>query len=294
MRDFFKNILLLGIGAIFTFLVQQYSTYENQIQYLDYKIEQNIGFLSKPNLPDHDVKIMVDDKVTETLSKFTISIFNYSDKDYSNVPIYINIITKDGKKPLVIGEYAVGENDIPESIKKVPNLEPIHRKDVVRYGYTLSSVNRTEKLSPVFQANFLIEGKESPEMEIYTNYTGLKIREFDYDHVPYLKSLKRKQFIISIGIIVIFILIYLIVIIVIGWLINLLPRKKKIKQVRELTDSISQNSFISQLSEEQRKDLIADIFYQQDKNKWDRTNKLIRWLRGEKEPDRSQYTESQK
>lgn len=294
MRDFLKNMLLLGIGAIFTFLVQYYSTYENQILYLDYKIEQNIGFLSKPNLPDHDVKIMVDDKVTETLSKFTISIFNYSDKDYSNVPIYINIITKDGKKPLAVGEYAVGENGIPETIKKISNLEPIRGKDVVRYGYTLSSVNRTEKLSPVFQANFLIEGNEALDIEVSTNYTGLKIREFDYNHIPYFKSFKRKQLVISIAIIVIFILIYLIVIVVIGRLINLLPRKKKIKQVRELIDVLSPNSFISQLSEDQRKVLIADILYQQDKNKWNRTNKLVRWLRGEKEPDRNQYIESQK
>lgn len=282
------------IGFIFGILQQYYFTYESQIQYLDYKIEQNIGFLSKPSFPDHDVKIMVDDNVTETLSKLTIAIFNYSDKDYSNVPIYISIITKDGKKPLVVGEYAVGENGIPETVKKISNLEPIHGKDVVRYGYTLYSVSRTEKLSPVFQANFLIEGKEALEIEVYTNYTGLKIRGFDYNHIPYFKSLKRKQFIITIGIIAIFILIYLIVIIVIGWLINLLPRKKKIKQVRELTDSISQNSFISKLSEEQRRDLIADILYWQDKNKWGRKSKLSRWLSGEKEPDRSQYTESQK
>ncbi|MBI5748011.1 MAG: hypothetical protein HZA00_02720 [Nitrospinae bacterium] len=299
MRDFFKNILLIGIGAIFSHFGQQYYyAYENQIQYLDYKIEQSIGFLSKPNLPDHDVKIMVDDKVTETLSKFTISIFNYSDKDYSNVPIYINIITKDGKKTSVIGEYAVGENNIPEMIKKIPNLEPNHEKEVIRYGYNLSSVNRTEKLSPVFQVNFLIEGKEIPDIKVYTNYAGLKIREFDYNNISHFKNIKLKQLVLLLVIIVGGSLGYIILIALLIRLINLFFPTKKIKQkqVEKLTNSLSQKLSINQLSENQRRDIIADIIYQQDKNKWDRINKnkLIRWLTGEKEPVRNQYTEDKR
>ena len=287
-----KQIMLLVIGGFITYVFQLfYDNYKTEMQAIDYKITIDKNFISAPNIPKHKIKIFVDNKEQQSITKIQIEIFNFSKKDFEKVPLYISLIPKNNEKITIIGSYEVGFKNIPSSINRIIDKSLLPQKPYT-YGYFINILKRTEKYEPALKIVFLLKGKVEPNIKVFTSMKDLKAIPFDYTHSP--KSTTQSIYIILLllAMIIIFILLMLFIVFpLISRFTYPLDKKPRIKFANELVDELLNIEQIQNcnLTRENLYDIITTALYEQRKRKWNNKNKISKWIDGFVEPKRDDY-----
>jgi hypothetical protein len=287
-----KQIILLVIGGFVTYVFQlAYDNYQTEIKTIDYKTTIDKNFISAPNIPKHKIKIFIDNKEQQSITKIQIEIFNFSKKDFEEVPLYISLKPKNKEKLIVIGNYEEGFENIPFSVNKITDKNLLPQTSNT-YGYLINILKRTEKYEPAVKFVFLLKGKVEPNIKVFTSMKNLKAIPFDYTHSP--KSTTQSIYIIIL-LLAMIIGIILLMLFIVSPLISRftypLDKKPRIKFANELTDellSIKQFQKCN-FTRENLYDIIALALYKQRKKKWNKKNKISKWIEGFVEPKKDDY-----
>jgi len=211
------------------------------------------------------------------VSQVSVAIYNFSDRDYEQVPIYITLKGEDGNALQLIGESAAGANNIPEAITPIANVAQGDDPSVKRYGYMVTTLNRTQFTEPQFSANYLILGKNKPRVDVQTQKIGLELRQ--YSPANYGSSwLGWLPFI--------FVLLYVAGI----YLAHRFALKRALKQDEKirlaLVATLSKPEAKDQLSLGQEPSVLAGyLLKEMQKVRWEQLPRLGRWLSGLSKPE---------
>jgi len=80
--------LLVG-GFIGFYFDQLKSEKDNSMQYFDVQVETTKNVLKAPSVASDEVKIIWKSDQIKSISSLSIKIYNFSNHDYENLPIYI-------------------------------------------------------------------------------------------------------------------------------------------------------------------------------------------------------------
>jgi hypothetical protein len=279
IRDVLINIIFLLIGGFISFFVsKQLLKGENEILYLDYGISTT-SYIAKPNLEDKKLLILLDDKPISNLNQYNIDIFNLTEKNYSDVPIYIELKSKTGEDFNVIQSSVVGESNLPESILSKDIKQP-KQNNIFKVGYIVHTANKGDIKNPIFKASFYYVGTNELIPKIYIDYKGLRAKEFSW--LDYLSPDLNRSRIIAIIVLVLYIVS---VILFIVW-VNKSSKNRLLKRKTFIMENF--NNFNVDFSDESYKEnIFTEIDYLTRLYFWQDTPKWINILFRKKKPQRN-------
>jgi hypothetical protein len=184
-ENLIKSLLAL-IGAFIMFVVGiAYQNYQNRIQYVDYIIEKSESILNPINEVADTLTISVSSKRISNISLLQISFVNYSQNDYEDFPIFIDLHPKKPNDELILlSSNHFDKNSSNESVEMLA-VSKSKFKNGRRFGYKVKTFNRRARESN-FTAKYLFEGTEVPEYKIQIDKKGVDIREFNDDNYGHL------------------------------------------------------------------------------------------------------------
>jgi len=289
-----RQIILLIVGGIITLSINYlWENFKTSVKEVDYKITKDIEFISTPEIPEHKVEIYVDTHKKKLISRVQVDIFNFSDKDFKKIPIYVSLKTKD-KKPLnVILSYEESYKNIPSSVEKITDKKLLPKNDSSIYGYEIKLLKRTSGYATGLKVVYLIDGKiEDPIIEVFTTQEGVVMVPFDYTHSSATVRNNILATLLLIGLIIILtIIIIFFVVPLLNRLTYPLDKKPRLKYSKELSELLKQNSIMQSfsLSEIQSTQVVNEILYLQRKNRWNLKKNVVKWIDGLVEPKQNDY-----
>ncbi len=275
------GIITLLIGAFIGYYVDIIKTQnQNKTRYIDVKIDNERGVLQAPDIVD-DVEIIWNKTdIIKAISSITVRLYNFTDKDFEKVPVYIELIPTDDQEIKIIASNTVGENDLPDSINALKNIGKPSSEKIIKYGYEIDTLNRSDDLQYIFKATYLIKGNTLPNANVYIKKKGLKEQVFSIKHYqsdPTIKEvlLKALVVILLIGITVGYI--YLL-----RWMLKI-GQKRKIKlanehalYIKSLIEDDNDNFTVNtNLSTDE---VAKQITYELRMIGWNKLSKTDKWL----------------
>lgn len=148
--QFIVSIAVLAVGTVVGIYVEKHTSEEKgKIRYLDYEINES-NLLKTPIIQGRTIEVLLDGNPINKLSQLEIPIYNYSDIDYENVPLFLELVPKEEKNYSLVASDAVGSDFIPEAIETI-DVKPSKIAGLHRVGYKIKTVNRSsDKESPEF------------------------------------------------------------------------------------------------------------------------------------------------
>ncbi|MGI2029785.1 hypothetical protein [Endozoicomonas acroporae] len=291
MRDVGKNIVIAAISVALTLIGNYfYDSSKNAIKKLDVHTNFDPGYISKPNFPDSKIEFKVDDIEKSTLGRLDISILNYTESNFKDLPIKIKITPKKTNDFKVIAYSVVGEKEHPDLVSKDKDME----FDGTSYffSYTATTLNREEKTDYGMQLRVLFEGNTEPTIDVIPS--GVSTRVFDRDNSPHQKEVTWKAAWLGLGLIalilaVIFIFTWLIVGPVISRLTKKMDVKSRKKYAQDIFNAIKKDNLQPNMSDQELADYVAQVLYNQRQEKWQNMTIIGRWSLGLIEPNRDDY-----
>jgi len=281
---FLFSLIPASIGAIATLWINSNSS---EIPYFDKIITVETSIISKQDLLNHDVKILVDGKEVEKISKLNISLLNFSNKSYPNVKVSVTLNSE--KNVQVISENALDEND-----KKLLDEEKIKLDNT--FIFNVPIVKRTDTFKKFFTMTIFYKGDYKFSLDdviITIPNAEPKIRDYSAEHRPnYLFEIIKVVALIIFGSIfgiVGFSLFVVVVLFLISYLFrnaDIKANKKYAKRLFIITEGIS---VFDNIDDTKRKEIIVDLLYQNRMEIWGEMNWLMRLLEANSEPKKSNY-----
>jgi len=179
---FLGAILGFVSNVVLSVLLDHYS---NRIQYLEYRSQRIEAILSSAKAIGDSIQFNVNDKKIDNMSELDLNIYNLSNSDFSDVPVYIDLYNNLGSPLRIISINAYGFNGAKEQVEQLP-VEKSKFKDAgIRLGYNLRVANRNEKF-PIFTLKVLVEGTLSPDFNIDIAKNGVSGREYDIENHSFI------------------------------------------------------------------------------------------------------------
>jgi len=172
-------------GSIATLVIQnQRNAEENKLRYLDYTVRTQDKLINPPRIPARKLELLLDGKPLESISKVVVEIYNFSDRDYDDVPVYLELKSDDGNLD-VISQEVTGRGGVPESVTEIPLNKPSETTGALGYCYKINPVNRSSADSlwyaePAFRTGFLVRGGTAPKVDVKTSKKGVELRPLQY------------------------------------------------------------------------------------------------------------------
>lgn len=172
------SLLLLIAGTFLGYVVQKYLEDESRkIRYLDRDIDIDRNIISWPSVLGPKLKIHLEEKSIENLSRVSVTIHNFTDNDFSDVPVFVELIPYSNEELNIVGKEVLGSKGLPEAIVPIDGVKPSNSGGE-RFGYKINAANRVEE--PVFRASYLVVGNSISKVKVETDKAGLEFREFSY------------------------------------------------------------------------------------------------------------------
>lgn len=202
-----KGIILGALlGAFLTGLINLLlDQYSNRIQYLDFKPQRIEAILSSAKAIGDSIQFNVNNNRIDNMSELDLNVYNLSNSDFSDVPIYIDLYNSAGMPLRIISISAYGANGAKEQIEELAVEKSKFKEAGIRLGYNLKVANRNEKF-PVFTLKILVEGTLSPDFNIDIAKNGVSGREYDIANYSFLSPVQKLFLPYYISIIVVLIL----------------------------------------------------------------------------------------
>jgi hypothetical protein len=196
MNEIIKKIspqlLLVIFSAVVTYMVTNYKE-KSSNQFKHFDRSTIIGYINteKTELEDRKLQIVFNGKAIKSFSNSRIQIFNYTDKDYVNVPIYVEIIPQEGDSLQISQEKIFGGNEQPDIVKPILNETLNHTvKGSIKYKYNIEVANRADSSNQtVFDASYFIISNKEPKIKVTMQKDGIDFTDFKSEH--YFKTRER-------------------------------------------------------------------------------------------------------
>jgi len=287
MNDFVKKTILVLISVALTFFIQQYYySKTNEIKKLDVHQSFNPNFLSKPKFPNSNIELKIDGIDKSRLGLFEVSLLNYSNSTYNDIPIHIKITPENTNEFKVITYYATGENNIPDLVKE---LKPVSFDGkTYLFSYQVSTLNRTEKEDIGFKLSMLFEGSKQPKIDVVAK--GISTRAFAWENSPYQQNLTTKALVL----LVVFLLIFLILMVLIigpfmSWVSRPFDRKSDKTYARKVYETIKEENLLPDHDDNQIKTFIQQMLFKQRLKNWNSKSKISKWSLGMRSPQEEDF-----
>lgn len=173
--------LSTGVGVGGYYYKKYDDSLSSQTRYLDYDTRPRYAFVDSQALSGKkNVQVLLDGNKIDSLSSVTVTVYNNTDKNYKEVPVYVEITSPDGKKIDLVYQNVsrIGENVTEEKAG-----DP-QRPGGLRFGYNVKIANRIDKaagdpsdVKPIFQAEYVVLGRMAPKADVDVNFEGLKVKE---------------------------------------------------------------------------------------------------------------------
>jgi hypothetical protein len=197
-KDIVLYLLFLIVGALLSFLFnKQLALESNKMRYFDVDIYQK-AFFGQPTNINKKLEILLDGEPITNLIEVSIDLYNFTDRDYSKIPIYITLTKKNGDSLSLkmVQSEIYGQNNSIDKISELKNLKPVPTKGSLKFGYQINTANRSNEFDPVFKATYYLISNS----EIITNtdidILGLRTRKFDLGNLYPLKWYRKPWLII--------------------------------------------------------------------------------------------------
>jgi hypothetical protein len=287
VSEIWKNIIVAVVSFLLAILGQQYFfNIQNEIQKIDIHTSFDSSYLSKPKFPDSKVEIKVDGKTKESIGLLEISLVNFSNNVFKDVPIVIEVKPKKGDSFTYLSHFAYGEKSIKDLVEETKPYELDN--GVYRFSYKAISLNRSEEANVSMKLGVLFEGQEEPAVVV--SAVGINTREFNIENSPARAKVQRDAFFLLVAIVIGFFALFFIVLgPIASRLTSPLDRKNDKRYAKQIYDVLQAESHYSELSETELKEHVADFLYKRQLNWWETKSKFGKWLLGMRDPQPEDY-----
>lgn len=285
IRGWSKEIILIFIGAGLTFLGQYgINSIQSDVLYIDKYVENEKSILSQRKLVSHDVKVFVDEKEIEKVSKINVALVNYSRKSYSDLEILIKIDPGVGDIN-VLSAHAVGENGEKGMVTELKSQEEN------TYLYSIKSAKRTEKYEEFLKMVIYYEGElDVSEDDVIVTVTNSdpRVRNYDSSHSPETISRNVKELTIVVVLSAIMVVCVLIVIGVLSRLTSGFDRSRK-KYSKKIYEAALRTEMLESLKDLDVRKKIIGLLYEHQITEWREKNIVSRFIEGNVPPKREDF-----
>lgn len=170
LSQIFIGTVLVVIGFIANIF---WSAYQSKVQHLESVIRKSESVLKVAKEIGDSIQFTINGKRIDDISEFEIQVFNNTNSDFIDVPLYIDLYDSTEALPNVISTDYYDQNRAKDLIEIVT---PKNSKNRMRYGFNIGILNRSET-KPVFGVKFLIEGNKIPKYKISVSKAGLEVIE---------------------------------------------------------------------------------------------------------------------
>lgn len=207
-------MLIVG-AALGIYITSSKERKDNETRFLDFRSDINNKLLSLPEKEVlNNIKITYKDCLINNLTSVVISVYNLSDRDYENVPIYITLKSLRNKDSLNIIQSSFEDmNGLPEQIEFIKEIPtPDNSK---RFHYNIKTANRASSLKaktpanknssdnlnmepgvPVLTLSYLLTGSMLLQVKADIAKKGMEIRKYDYENYEQMCISKPKYYIL--------------------------------------------------------------------------------------------------
>lgn len=274
------SFLLAVIGQ------QYFFDKQNEIQKIDIHTNFDKSYLSKPKFPDSKVEIKVDGTTKESIGILEVSLINFSNKAFKDVPIIIEVTPKRGGSFTYLSHFAHGEKGMKDLVELTKPHEFVNGSH--RFFYTAKSLNRSEESDIGMKLGVLFEGEQEPDVTV--SAVGLNTRDFDINHSPSRAKVKRDAFLIVIAFFIgLFAFTFAVFSPVMSRLISPLDRKSNKKYALEIFQVLRGDSFYDSMSDDNLKLHVSQLLYERQCIWWNGKSWLGKWSLGMRAPESSDY-----
>jgi hypothetical protein len=276
IKGFVPNLLLVIITGIITWGIAYYQYKQTtEKKYFEYYFDPNPNFLSKPNLSGKKVAFFMDEKPIENLSQLRVTIYNFSDKDFENIPIYFELSNKNGDSIKLVNASAFREDGITDGIKEKIEINPSNIKGAVKKRYDISNLSRKNEWKTSFTIDFFFEGKSVPECKVYTDQTNAEARKLDISKFDFSAWYESIYFVVG----------CLLIIAIFAFYRDRIDTVKRNKEIIDFTAKHLENDkHLTLISS--NLEIAKETFFLRELYLWEKTNRLYKRIFKNREPKR--------
>jgi len=285
LGNFTVGIAIAIISSFITLLIRTNSDKnESRMRYLDVKPEIRNDIIGKPVDLDKKIEVFLDGEKIKNLSQVNFSVYNATDKDYEDVPIFIEIRPRQGDSLKLVSEKVSGVDNLPDGISQMRDVVP-SRKGAVKFAYKAQALNRIGE-KPVFSASYLLIGNVD---STYINVIKANLDLINYDywhfHPPSFIDKVFDNFFIAI---IVILSAYLVLVFVVIRIVNFFSRKSEIKADQKLKEYIEQKLKVKFSKENINVEptTLAETYIKiANRYSWEKESKFSKFFNGKKEPE---------
>ncbi|MFS1893179.1 hypothetical protein [Vibrio lentus] len=287
MSEVWKNLVVAMVSFLLTILGQQYFFgKQNEIPKIDVHTKFDSNYMSKPKFPDAKVEIKVNDNAKESIGLFEISLVNFSNTAFKDVPIIIEVKPKKDESFIYLSHFAHGEKEVKSLVEETKPFELDNGN--YRFSYKAVSINRSEEAEIAMKLGILFEGQSEPDVVV--SGPGFKTRAFDLENSPARSETQRNAIFLLIAILLGFsAFTFMIFGPVISRLSSPIERKSDKRYAKQIFDVLRSQSPYDQMSDDELKSHVADFLYRRQINWWSTKSPLGKWFLGMREPKTGDY-----
>ena len=184
MKKFLYGILLLIIGALIGYAIELYkSSEQGRIRYIDEEVIISKSVLNLPTLPAQKIEVFLNDAKVEHITEVRVVLSNFEDKDFSDIPVFVSIVPKEGQYVDVIAKDAyVGPTESRDRVSELTNVKAPLKIESKKFGFKIHTLNRTYGYEDKAYFLFYLLGKVDPKIVVGVNKTGVELRPYSYKH----------------------------------------------------------------------------------------------------------------
>ena len=165
MRNFFnKNlggIILVLFSALIGYAVNAVKeSSSNKKRYIDCWKNVSYSNINKSDLVEKNIQILINGKPVNNLSSIDVKLYNFSDKNFADIPVYIELIPAKGDSLQLIEEDVDGIGKNIESMS-ADSIHPIIGG--FKFAYLIKAANTADSLRhSIFNGSFSITSNKKP------------------------------------------------------------------------------------------------------------------------------------
>ena len=183
MKKLLYSILLLIIGALIGYAIELYkSSEQGRIRYIDKEVGISKSVLNLPTLPAQKIEVFLNDAKVEHITEVRVILSNFEDKDFSDIPVFVTIVPKEGQYADVIAKDAyVGPSQSRDRVSELTNVKSPLKIESTKFGFKIHTLNRTYGYEDKAYLLFYLLGKVDPTIVVDVNKAGVELRPYSYE-----------------------------------------------------------------------------------------------------------------
>ncbi|MCP4549724.1 MAG: hypothetical protein GY835_24980 [bacterium] len=282
MRDFTKAVLLLVVGAAIGYWVEGYrSRAQNRIRFLDQEIRTSKSVLSLPALPGQKLEVLLNGSKIGHMTKVTVTLHNWEDKDFIDVPVYITLRPKGGEELKVITKDAyIGDKKARDGVSELRQVKSPLKAESRKFGFKIHTANRSSFREGYAEMLFYLEGVVEPEVDVSINKSGLCLRPLDYEHYNKRNADSEKLLIVAVPVAA-----FVLPICGLYWIVQFARRHEARRRTANLDAMIEAIRTKSVAAPDEQ--TARDLLYELARIEYERLSAVDKWLTIE--PDRAAF-----